>query len=230
MSLFGLMGIGFGELGAFLILSGGGALANLDPANTNAGITLSNNNLTATGNSGVVNYSNTRSLTSHSSGKYYFEVTFTTFVDGNAGVGLLNASESVPTDFLGDTDNSIGYFGFGEMFFGGAQVGTTTAAFVQGDVFTLAVDLTNQLIWIGKNGTNWNGSGTANPATGVGGISISALPGPVFAAGNVYTNGNSVTFNFGATSFAFTEPSGFVSWSSVSPPPSYIPTYFIYGF
>jgi hypothetical protein len=83
---------------------------------------------------------------------------------------------------------------------------------VSGDVIGIAVDFAAALIWfrVAPSG-NWNGSGTANPATGVGGFSISAIAGgalyPNFSTTS--TAGEIITGNFGATGFTGTVPSGF---------------------
>jgi hypothetical protein len=89
----------------------------------------------------------------------------------------------------------------------GSQIGTINP----GNVIGVAVDFTAHLIWfrIAPSG-NWNGSGTANPATGAGGLNISALSGalfPLFTGGS----GDVCTANFGASAFSGTVPSGFNS-------------------
>ncbi len=57
-------------------------------------------------------------------------------------------------------------------------LGATGVAY---DEIVFAVDVANKLLWVSANGGIWNNSATANPATGVGGVSISAL-----AAGSFY--------------------------------------------
>ena len=72
------------------------------------------------------------------------------------------------------------------------------------------------MIWfrLGAAG-NWNTSGTANPATGVGGLDLA--PTGFGTAFDVYpfvylnTSGNAITANFGGTAFTGTVPSGFTS-------------------
>jgi hypothetical protein len=66
------------------------------------------------------------------------------------------------------------------------------------------------MLWARPNGGQWNGSGTADPATNVGGLDISQ-----FARCGVYpfaamgASGDSCTFNFGPSGFTGTVPSGF---------------------
>ena len=88
-----------------------------------------------------------------------------------------------------------------------------------GTVVGIAVDFTNHLIWfrMAPSG-NWNGSGTANPATGVGGITFStgAMVPFVTFGGSGGAAGNVITANFGASSFTGTVPSGFYSgWPDI---------------
>lgn len=109
----------------------------------------------------------------------------------------------------------------------------THNALAAGQVYSFALNTTTHRIWwraaTGAD-TRWNTDGSANPATGVGGIDISATgPSPVlgnvfplFGATNGCSNGSpnydtpSVgTVNFGATAFAGTPPSGYVSPYSI---------------
>jgi len=82
-----------------------------------------------------------------------------------------------------------------------------------GNVICVAIDLTAQTIWMRVNGGNWNLSGTADPATGVGGVSFAGInAGPYFPAISSSDNGSIATANFGATAYAQTAPSGFGNW------------------
>jgi hypothetical protein len=63
--------------------------------------------------------------------------------------------------------------------------------------------------WVAKNGGQWNGSPTANPATNVGGISLAPISGSTVFPTAQGTGDGHVLANFGASSFAFTPPSGF---------------------
>lgn len=205
---FGNLGIGFGALGGTGITGGGaGVTTTMDPANKHASITLSNGNLTATGTTtaDVSAYS----TASHLSGKFYVEVTATTVTRGF--VGIQKTSEPVG-NFPGINGNGISCVNDGTQFVvnGFPSVGATTV-FTNGAVVSLAVDLDAKLIWQRVGAGNWNASGTANPATGVGGVTISAV-GPFWfalVAGNTAT---SLTVNFGATAFTQTPPVGFGTW------------------
>lgn len=170
-------------------------------------VTLSGGNLIATvlpTNGGV------RGAGGLTSGKYYWENTYTTINTNTVGVGISLASASltnatnigfanIARTTGGITVNNVG---------SGSALGIINPAAVVG----IAVDFTAKLIWfrIAPAG-NWNGSGTANPATGVGGISIASIStGPLYPCMYGQT-GDKITANFGATAFSGAVPSGFTS-------------------
>ena len=64
-------------------------------------------------------------------------------------------------------------------------------------------------IWIRKNNGNWNNDPSANPTTNTGGYTLTGIGVPVVPFGVADNNG--VLFNFGASSFAQTPPSGFTN-------------------
>ncbi len=170
-------------------------------------ITLSNGNLTATRGAGT---GGVRSTTSRSGGKWYVEFTIGATV-GNGYCGITRSTDSLV---------SVGTNGFlytlssGQLYYYGVNSVTISAA-AAGDVIGLAIDLTNSLGWFRKNNGNWNNDALANPATGVGGISIaSAFPtSPAFFYYAAPTASASATINLGATSFANAAPSGFSPWT-----------------
>ncbi|MEI9966587.1 MAG: hypothetical protein WDN67_03030 [Candidatus Moraniibacteriota bacterium] len=69
----------------------------------------------------------------------------------------------------------------------------------------VAFDTTLSKVWFGVNGT-WSGSGTQNPATGQGGISV---PLDKYYPHVAADKNDVLTVNFGATAFAHTPPAGF---------------------
>jgi hypothetical protein len=158
---------------------------------------------------------------SRSSGKYYFEV----------GITAVGSSEN---DHVGISEDNVAVFGaapgvtsygysynvwHGQLFYNNSQVQTGDGA-TTGNTLGVAVDLTNQLIWFysNKSGANrWNASGTANPATGTGGWSISSLSGAVFPSFSAYEHDSSASYvaNFnGIATFVFAVPSGFATWET----------------
>ena len=92
-----------------------------------------------------------------------------------------------------------------------------------GDVIGIALDVGAQLAWfrVAPSG-NWNGSGTANPATGTGGLSLASITNvddcPL--VGFFPGIGESATANFGDSAFSGAVPSGFTTgWPTNAPPP-----------
>lgn len=65
-------------------------------------------------------------------------------------------------------------------------------------------------IWFRRNGGIWNGNPSADPATGVGGISLATVAGQTLFPTVQGTGDASQTVNFGATAFANAAPAGFV--------------------
>lgn len=182
------------------------AATTWNPADTSANMTLSNGNLTATSTNFSVG---TRAAAGLNSGKSYFEVTMAngaSTADG-IGIGLASASlaATLPVGTAGVAPNSIFVNGVSVLAFPGIT---------NGSIIGIAVDLTAQLIWfrIAPSG-NWNNSGTANPATGTGGVSISSISSgalyPIYQVGAA--TGHSATANFGASAFSGAVPSGFIS-------------------
>jgi hypothetical protein len=175
-----------------------------------AGITRSNGNLTLTYTSGVA-FQGVRGTNSHSTGKYYFELT-TAINAGATDVGIANAAFVTTNPLWANTADSIGYRGDT----GAVETNGTVLATVQtwnDNTISVATDLGAMLLWVRVDAGNWNNSGTADPATGVGGISFASLNvGPYFPAINLHDTGEVNTANFGATAYAETVPAGSSNW------------------
>jgi hypothetical protein len=196
---------------------GGGSTITLDPSRLGANTTLSNGNLTAT-ISTLTTYSDAFGTGSgHSTGKYYFEVTLVSFTSGDASaIGI--ADTNFPSSaYIGTTHSGANASVGLRISSGGVMMGSSSIATVytlaQSDVMGVAVDLGSKLIWFRKNASNWNNSGTADPATASGGIDISALAaGSYTPALGLEIASTSYTANFGATAYAHSAPSGFGNW------------------
>lgn len=152
-----------------------------------------------------------RSIVSRSSGKYYWENTYTTFSSNSltCGISLASASLASPAAGAARVVRSTGNINVNAVDTGVSI--SSGVGLAQGSVICIAVDFTAQLIWfrLGAAG-QWNGSGTANPATATGGQSIAAIStGPLFAmmSGQL----DKVTANFGDSAFTGAVPSGFTS-------------------
>lgn len=177
-----------------------------------AQITLSGGNLSAqsTGTAAGV-----RHTSGHSSGKYYWEVTTVAWGGTGTETGLATASATLAGGGLAGqavVTRSVGGFN-GSIYINGSYSGSQIGGPPSNAVIGIAVDLTAGLIWFRTAPAgNWNGSSTANPATGAGGISLGALAGntllPLFAALSATED---VTANFGGSAFTGAVPSGFTS-------------------
>ena len=207
------------------------ATTTFDPANKGADVTLSNGNLTASvAQNGSNHYEAGRVIPAQGTGKYYFECSFPNLdTPADGAMGIVNSSLSVTSSFPGADSNGAGIFGSNTNWFvGGSGSATAASTWQQGDTVGIAVDTGGQLAWqiVMHAGSisNWNGSPTANPATGVGGQSLSAVVGPYYAA--CYENSNGTpplvyTGNFGATPYQIqvnggNVPSGFSNWPTGS--------------
>lgn len=182
-----------------------------DPANKGPNVVLSNGNLSVTVTSGYAGaFQNVKALASASSGKKYFE--WKSDLQQTFGLpGICNGSQSMDGEFLGGTANSVGFVADGRVYVANVNV-STIQTYAQGDTVCVALDIGNQMIWFRTNGGNWNNSGTADPATNVGGIDISAVSGPYFPGGQINNDADAFTANFGATAYAQAIPSGFGNW------------------
>lgn len=185
----------------------------LNPDDKTANITLSGSNLVATAstssNGGV------RAADAQTSGKYYFEITWTATGGSDTGVGFCD--DSCDLNAIGSSAvRAAIVFNSGNFYVNGSNL-VSIGAPSTGTVTCIAVDLGAQLIWARQGSGNWNDSGTANPATGTGGESISALSGNFFPAISLGSTSAELTANFGATSFAQTVPSGFTSGWPTNP-------------
>jgi hypothetical protein len=183
-----------------------------NPVDKDAAITLSNGNLTATasGTSAV------RANGGQSGGKFYWEITATTFLNSASFVGLATAAAVFANSYSQTGVSGITRSG---LLYVDNSALTTLGASNSGTVICFAVDLTAKLIWIRYGAAGqWNGSGTANPTTGTGGYSTGAIGGgtaayPYFSENGV---GDAVIANFGASAFVGAVPSGFTSGFGVT--------------
>jgi hypothetical protein len=164
-------------------------------------ITLSNSNLTAT-STGAGAVRSVAPLT----GKLYWEVTIGAMTGGNSGIGLANAAAILSTVGASPSNASVVY-NSGNIYVNNAYTGTNISFMPAGTIVCIAVDVTARLIWY-RNGIagNWNNSSSNNPATGVGGISISAITGTLFALQACKLAPRNVTANFGGSAFAGVNP------------------------
>jgi hypothetical protein len=178
-----------------------------NPADKSASVVLSNGDLWAyasAANQGVRGKVPTAS-------KFYFEVTNSGGFAGNTGVAT--ATANLTTISINGIGGAVCNSGTGSIWINNSTSQASLGAIANGDTLCVAVDRTNQRIWFRKNGGIWNNNASADPATNVGGLSISVLfasvpPYPFAGFGVAGVNKNQVA-NFGASTFAQAIPSGF---------------------
>lgn len=173
-------------------------------------LVLSNGNLTATaigaGGGGVRN-----PFVLAAGGKYYWECTVNIgSANSSIGIALSTAAFGTGFAFQGGTAGIVasgGSFYVNAAFQSGCSLGAPAA----NEVIGIAVDRAANLLWMRKAPSgNWNNSGTANPATGVGGRDISSIAtGSLMPAFFAFANTENCTANFGVGAFVGLVPAGF---------------------
>jgi len=181
-----------------------------NPADIGASFSLSNGNLTAaaiqppfTGAFGG------RSIANHSVGKYYWEIHLDVFTAGGFEIGIARSGWDEASALLNTANGAV--IRDDGVFVYNSSNATAGFSFAAGDVINIALDLGNSKIWFRKNGAgNWNGSGTDDPATNAGGLSIAGFSTPAYAAAFLNgANNITVTARFSSVSWTGTAPSGF---------------------
>jgi len=207
----------FNRLCTYMNAVSGNTICNFmgwDPATSNTA--LSNNNLTSTYN--VVNgVSRVAAMYAKTSGKHYFEITWAVlggFINGGTlGVGLTTATFS---ELVSGTNSVIvnqgDFSNWGQIRAGGVFTGyaISPGAMSAGTVIGIALDLDNKKVWFRVSPSGlWNGNGTANPVTGVNGVTVPT--GSIIPVGYFNTNADTYILNAGATAFSGAVPSGYAS-------------------
>jgi hypothetical protein len=187
-------------------------------ADKHADITLSNGDLTAAQTAGSNSPRAVRSTTFHTTGKHYYEFRIDAMsVDQFAGCGFARAGMPL-TNYLGQqggSSYSSGYFADGSVWQNGGGSGTSTGTTLSvAEWARLAIDLDAGKAWVGDAG-GWVG----DPVAGTGNTITFSLGGAdVYAAYSGWDSGDTVTANFGATTFAYTVPAGFSAWGESETP------------
>ncbi|MCK5200307.1 MAG: hypothetical protein KAR21_18245, partial [Spirochaetales bacterium] len=180
-----------------------------NPSDKSAQIVLSNGNLTAT-NSASSDAASVRSVLGKLSGKYYWEVTISESVTEFLKIGIGNSSANIE-DFPGKNINSYGHGAGGGKYYNDnwQEYGDS---FTEGDTVSIALDMDNGKVWWAKNGV-WQASG--DPASGTN-EAFSGINGTFYSMDSPgFTSGESVTANFGMSSFLYSVPSGFTAGLSL---------------
>lgn len=158
--------------------------------------------------------------TGKSSGKYYFEITFSTLsgvFPNAAAIGLTTGSYNLITGLSDTGVDDFWYDAGGRTNTNGSPATTTgkTTWQTQGDVVGCAVDTATGKIWFKDKNGNWlTATNDADVAAGnnadfvVGSGMFKPLAG--LQSGGADTH--ELTANFGKTSFTHSVPSGFSGW------------------
>jgi hypothetical protein len=186
----------------------------LNPLDKNSNLTLSDGNLTAIPANISDYYLGRASMAFPTTGKYYWELTLNnTPYLYQAGIYSYNRPLSGSVSGTGNEyqvafGTAFTYIQYQSNNVAFAAWGTNTNP-TSGDVLMFAFDADNSTMWIGRNGTWYNTSGTANPATNTD-PRFSSIPTGLFSGVNMPNPASDgVSLNFGQRPFAYTPPSGF---------------------
>lgn len=180
-------------------------------ADKSANVTLSGSDLTAATTSAAVGA--VRCNTSFTGAVFlYFEVDIVNGA-GTWAIGWATGSAPLGTA-LGTTTASAAVLRSTSMDFRVNNVTTPSGPYrftpAVGRTICIAFDVAGKLFWWRVGNGAWNGNGDANPATGVGGLSVSALAaGPYFPIFGSDGSGASCTARFGATDMRCKIPAGY---------------------
>jgi len=181
---------------------------------TNTLVVMSNGNLTVTHNNTNTN-AGVISTSAQTTGKFYFEYTQQTSISTSNQIGIMSSAWSGIFSSSEMTANATELdLGTSSIIYSnGASTGKNLGTNVLGDIICFAINLTSRLAFIRRNNGNWNADGTANPATGVGGVVIAPTLSfrPIVRFGGAVAPTDAITANFGASAFAFAVPSGFTA-------------------
>lgn len=189
-------------------------VTTLNPSDKSANIALSGGNLTAT-MTVLTTFSSARATNSKTAGKWYFEATsLGAGGGGSIEMGIGTGATSLAS-YMSNTAG-MGYLSNGIINLNGANLVSGIGAWNgAGATSQCALDIATLKIWFRLSTGLWNNDGTADPATGAGGVSFAAITGGAFfPMVSTYSNAipDALTVNFGATSFVGTVPSGFAAW------------------
>lgn len=192
-----------------------------NPSDKGAGITLSGLNLIATNNNNAI--SGVRAIGSQVTGKIYWEVTFNVVTYSFNGCGIINGVISVnQTPQAAPAGTPMVAVQTNGQITGGVISGPNLGVISGGTVVCFAVDCGGQMFWVRSGAAgNWNASGTANPATGAGGVSMTSvnLGGgvAVYPWCELGNTNDRMTANFGDSAFAGVVPAGFTAGFPTTP-------------
>ena len=203
--------------------NGRGNYCVLNPLDKNTNIALSEGNLTAIPSSTADYWLARATMAFPTTGKWYWELTLNnTPYLYQAGIYSSNRPNSGSISATGNEyqvawGTAYTYIQFQSNNAAFAAWGTNTNP-TSGNVLMFAYDADNATMWIGRNGTWYNTSGTANPATNTD-PRFSSIPSGLFAGVNLPNPASGgVSMNFGQRPFSYTPPTGFVALNTQNLP------------
>jgi hypothetical protein len=167
-----------------------------------------------------------------STGKWYWEVKYTTQSGGDPVLGIISSSgaSKMQSANSGSVTSGSGVWCMFNLTSGGVGfqengvfVSYPSSTLANGDILNIALDVDERKLWFGKNGT-WYSSG--NPATGANAISTNLTASETWFAycekrngssvwetnfGNPTYSANSYTDGAGYGNFSYSVPSGYYS-------------------
>ena len=203
--------------------NGRGNYATLNPLDKNSNLTLSDGNLTAIPASTADYWLGRATMAFPTTGKWYWELTLNnTPYLYQAGIYSYNRPLNGSTSSTGNEyqvlwGTSVTYIQYQSNNAAFAAWATNTNP-TSGDVLMFAYDAGNATMWVGRNGTWYNTSGTANPATNTD-PRFSSIPTGLFAGVNLPNPASGgVSMNFGQRPFSYTPPTGYVALNTQNLP------------
>ena len=197
--------------------------------------TLTNGNLSFTAAANFTTYVTAPAIPM--SGKWYYEVTATggdqaigTSASYDAYLGLVRTDVAIPTGSHDSNDNLWVIANWNPTPSGQKENGSSaggsyapTSGFGDGSIIMVAIDMDNNAMWFGNDGT-WADSATASD------IANGTTTNAAFTNSSNNSFGSNqmmpyhgahsdlATYNFGATAFAYTPPTGFKALNTANLP------------
>lgn len=155
--------------------------------------------------------------TSHSSGKYYFEITANAVSSAGSTVwvgGVANSSVGLQAS-LGNDSNGGGWSNTQAYFKGGNQGNNLLpTAVTAGHVLGIAVDIGGLLTWARVDNGAWSNSG--DPVAGTGGKPLpSGALFPAWSGADLSGLLDQATLSTTTGAFTYSAPTGFIAWDAV---------------
>jgi hypothetical protein len=183
------------------------AWSNVDKS---ANITLSASDKTATSAASFQGIRSTTSNLNGTAGKYYAEWLWGSTTANRIGISPTSQAVDIETATFEVTGTQI--------IVNSSTVATlSSTACTTNDVLCVAWDAGAERVWFRKNGGNWNNTGSANPATGVGGADCSFAASANHSLWARLSTGEVLTIRTELAEYTQTVPSGFTSWMGETP-------------